>query len=169
MGTREITSKVAEMAKAIQAQGEAAVSDLFKATFEEIPELRRIIIEGETPYFNDGDPCVHRQEVFFDCGTRITGGQYIGDCSFEDALDDMYHAKTYLDTNEADEPRPSYETGTQWCTEARGKFREDIAKSYDAFEGILHGIYGTDFHLVITCDPDATEVKVEKHDHEEHD
>lgn len=37
--------------------------DLCKSVFDFLPGLKAIIITGWTPYFNDGDPCVHSEDV----------------------------------------------------------------------------------------------------------
>lgn len=34
---------------------------LFQPMWDEFPELRMVAVRGYTPYFNDGDPCVHNQ------------------------------------------------------------------------------------------------------------
>lgn len=46
--------------EARRAAREAVLPDV-AAIFAAVPDLRRIEVDGITPYFNDGDPCEHRQ------------------------------------------------------------------------------------------------------------
>lgn len=69
--TFDACNKAAEEAQ--RAAREAILPDI-AAIFAAVPDLRKIEVDGITPYFNDGDPCVHSQH-----DAKINGRDEYGD------------------------------------------------------------------------------------------
>lgn len=44
--------------------GEQILVDIFTGIFQDNPGLKRFAFVGQTPSFNDGEPCVHSSSVF---------------------------------------------------------------------------------------------------------
>lgn len=60
----EVTRASDELHKFISDNKSTLIIDLAKE-MKKIPGLNKIIVKGYTPGFNDGDPCTHSSEVYF--------------------------------------------------------------------------------------------------------
>ena len=57
----------------------------FKCAFASVSDLQFIMLRGYTPFFNDGDPCYHRQDA--SCGAAL--GDYLHDEIYDQMYDDF--------------------------------------------------------------------------------
>jgi hypothetical protein len=126
--------------------------------FDEFSNLNRVVVQGHTPGFNDGDPCVHSQETY----VSING---FAELNEED------EAFRYIDGDE----NPDLDWGERYVlNEGVDGFpfngdlsAEDLGKvkaAFDAFESAIEDLYTTDFTLTWVRSKDDGKVTF-SHDH----
>lgn len=59
----DIKAKLETLRSRYEADSKDLFNEFIDQVFQENPELHRIVVRGWTPGFNDGDPCVHSQDV----------------------------------------------------------------------------------------------------------
>ena len=139
---RELQKKVREQ---IKTEGSNIAKEVFKEVFEKHPGLTYIVIRGYTPEFNDGEPCVHGQEVLF--GYKWVGKQE----SFDFADYDLEEEFCF-----------DLETRTH-CNSACNTLN-DVSTTLSDLEELLKEIYDTNFELKIRYSQGNVDINYDSYD-----
>ena len=167
VATAEFDGTALDMAAGIKRIGEeqkAARATFFTQftarIFDEFPGLNRVIVQGYTPGFNDGDPCTHSHEV------------YVGINGFSN-LNEGDGALRYIDRDE----NPDLDWGERYVLKdgADGFLfntdltLEEIASVEDAFNAFgeaIEDLYTTDFTLTWVRSKDDGKISFSHDDYE---
>lgn len=139
---RELQKKVK---KQLQTEGTEIAKELFKQFFQEHPGLTKLVINGYTPGFNDGEPCVHEQRIV--CGTSWGAEKKYFD--FSD-----YDLEEFFEFNKENNNHVN----------ASCESLKSLEGAMEDLKEILEGIYGTCWELKISYS--NGEVSIEQEDYD---
>lgn len=156
----EMAAEINRMAEEQKATRAAFFTQFTAQIFDEFPGLNRVIVQGYTPGFNDGDPCVHSQETY----VTINGFAELNE------EDEAFH---YISSDE----NPDLNWGERYVlNEGVDPFlfngdltpeqTAQVKSSFDAFAEAIEDLYTTDFTL--TWERSREDGKISfSHDHYE--
>lgn len=156
---KNVTSQIVEMLEQknnlqkqindiIAESGQEVMQEIFAQVFAKHPGAKKFVIRGMTPSFNDGEPCVHRWEIY---SGKIT----------------KYNNYTWVDVSESDDEIQEFmeydddtkETVNKDCA-TLGEFVSDISMYVE----IPEFLYETNFHIFVSLNDDGS-VTVEHKDY----
>ena len=156
----EMAAEITRMAEEQKAARGTLFSQFTAKIFDEFPSLNRVVVQGYTPGFNDGDPCTHSQQTFV--------GLYDFSDFHESDEDDSpveYVAElseNYRECYRLREGADGFLFNTDLSTEDLNSVRE----AFDAFGAAIEDLYETDFTLTWTRSKDDGKISFD-HDHYE--
>lgn len=165
-------SSVDEIVEAREAYQKAlrefVVQPFFVSFFEKFPDVPAVYMRGWTPSFNDGDPCVHSQEVFLNPGQAWDWG--LGETSWDEldgkpALQAIFAQAFGLDEAPAEGPIPE----VLWDSPEGKRLHEmhkDAAKFLSSLDDVFENTWGTNWEVNVTRNLDGT-VNVSRYGHYE--
>ena len=131
--------QIDELRKKANRDGWQAFNKAIPLLFKKYPGLKQLAIQGYTPSFNDGDPCVHRTYSYIDNGDWA---EYDEDKYYDAEKDDYAMVNDITDE------------------QAR-----DIKKVLDKFKTILKYQFGTGWEVFISKNSDGS-VSINKDDYD---
>lgn len=134
---------------ALKENGKKCIEEVFTKIFKEHEGLNYVMIIGETPSFNDGEPCTHSQET------------YVGDIGWGEYFDYENFDDCYYEEFEHSEVEDGIKTNiNSKCT----TLKEAKAK-ISCFDEIIERVYDTNFIIKVTRSTDGSaEVDVDEYD-----
>lgn len=103
----DMNSQVAALKKQVTEQGIEGLAELGKEVFDQVEGLKKFVIVGYTPGFNDGEPCYHSS--FYGFGGYCYRESYKRDGTYYLSSDDVGEQESFSEFFELDEDT-SYET-----------------------------------------------------------
>ena len=137
----DMATEIRRMAEEQKAARATLFTQFTARIFDEFPGLNRVVIQGYTPGFNDGDPCVHSQETY------VTIRRF-------SELDGDDSALRYIDSEE--NPVLTWDAryvlnegvdGFLFNVDLTPEQLGEVHKAFGAFEEAIADLYTTDFTL----------------------
>lgn len=148
--------KIAEFEAELRKSAETNLAEIFKELFDKHQGLRKIVYQGYTPRFNDGEPCEHSSQGSV-CNVRWyeyrDGRRWL-------TGDDL--AEQYADFFELDSDKETQhiEHVNIACVDLSAA-ENDV----NALTEIIDIVYGTNYQVLITLEDDGSvTIKSDKYD-----
>ena len=132
----------------IAVSGQEVMQEIFAQVFAKHPGAKKFVIQGMTPAFNDGEPCVHRWEI------------YSGKTS-------KYNNYTWVDVSESDDEIQEfmeYDDDTKETVNKGCDTLDEFVNDLSMYVEIPEFIYETNFHIFVSLNEDGS-VTVEHKDY----
>lgn len=125
-----------------------------RAIFEDIlriyklanPNCTKLVIQGYTPSFNDGDPCRHYSDTYVG-----NFGELFEVTDFDrDVIEFLKIPDEFTDDGMFDE-----------CMEFLEEMEEDCTRDYELFgdlENLAEELWGTNFHILVKFENDTIDI-----------
>ena len=98
----EMNAQVNALKQQVRDNGEEGLKELAKEVFDQVEGLKKFVVVGYTPSFNDGEPCTHSS--FYGFGNYHWAEQY------------SKNGEYYLDSDELGE-REDFEEFLELCSD----------------------------------------------------
>ena len=156
----EMAAEITRMAAEQKAARGTLFSQFTARIFEEFPNLNRVVVQGYTPGFNDGDPCTHSQQTYVsvsDFSDFHESDEEDSPVEYVSGLSENYR-ECYRLKEGAD--------GFPFNTDLTAEELEQVRTAFDAFGEAIEDLYTTDFTLTWKRSNDDGKVTF-AHDHYE--
>ncbi len=137
----EMAQEIRRMAEEQKAARATLFTQFTARIFDEFPDLNRVIIQGYTPGFNDGDPCVHSQETYLNI--RGFAEHNEEDEAFRYISNEENPVLSWDARYVLNEGVDGFRFNVNMTPEQLG----DVHKAFGAFTQAIEDLYNTDFTL----------------------
>ena len=143
----EMAAEITRMAEEQKATRATFFTQFTARIFDEFPGLNRVVVQGHTPGFNDGDPCTHSQETY----VSIKGFAELDEEAEDENGVSAFH---YISSDE--NPDLSWDDryilnegvdGFLFNGDLTPEQAQQVKAAFDAFGEAIEDLYTTDFTL----------------------
>ena len=157
---KEVFAKIEEAKREAKQKSAALLSGVFKEFFEKYQGMKKVIIQGYTPSFNDGDPCEHSSMsgngLYEMKESRWTSSGYR---AYSDGVTEQYEG--FFDLELTDDERDIVAFANDKFNGNEKEMNTDLG----VIEQIADMVYDTNYVLYVTLEEDGS-VNI---DHEDYD
>lgn len=138
--------KIAEFEDELRKSAETNLAEIFKELFDKHQGLRKIVYQGYTPSFNDGEPCEHSSQGSI-CNVRwrtYSYGKYLSGDDLHGQYEEFFELESDEDTNYVKHANSE-------CLDL-GAAEQDV----NTLSEIIDIVYYTNFVVYITLEDDGS-------------
>lgn len=138
----EMAAEINRLAAEQKARRAALFTQFTAQIFDEFSGLNRVVVQGHTPGFNDGDPCTHSQMTYVTVGNFAEfEGEDNGKFRYidRDENPDLNWSDRHVLTDGTD--------GYQYNGTLSAEELTQVQEAFDAFGEAIEDLYTTDFTL----------------------
>lgn len=148
----EMNTKIAELKDEVKKNGTQGLAEIAKDVFNQVEGLRKFVIVGYTPGFNDGEPCYHSS--FYGIGGyhyaehwRDKGTYYVGG-------DEVAEHENWEEFFEIDE-FPTYPEPIVYANSGV-KDQDKAYRLIGQLDDVCEVLYGTNYEVRVTLNDDGS-------------
>lgn len=157
----EMNAQVAALKKQVTEQGIEGLQELGKEVFDQVEGLKKFVIVGYTPVFNDGEPCYHSS--FYGFGNYSYGEHWRDKGSYYVSGDEVADHENWEEFFEIDE-FPTYPEPIVYANS--GVKDSDLAfKLIGQLDDVCEMLFNTNYEVRFTLNEDGS-VTVDQDDYD---
>lgn len=160
---QDMNEQIAVLKAEVKAKGVDGLSELGKDVFSQVEGLKKFVIVGYTPGFNDGEPCYHSS--FYGFGNYHYRESYRRDGSYYLSSDDVGEREHFNEFFELDE-EAEYEKKEQMSISYANSGVKDADLAYEligALDDVCEMLFDTNYEVRFTLNEDGS-VSVDQDD-----
>lgn len=162
----DMNKQMADLRSKVREKGKQGLADIAKDVFNQVEGLKKFVIIGYTPSFNDGEPCTHSSisgfgnyhwRKSYNSDYFYISSDDIGECGEWSEWFELDGMEPYEETDDASTPIVYANSGVKNADKAHELIR--------AMEDVCEMIYDTNYSVGFTLEEDGG-VSVEYDDYD---